>query len=183
MHTTCCTTTCRAHDSSIDHLVGHGHRRIACVTGPLDQTSGHERLQGYREALLSHAVPIDESLVRVADWEEITGGLGATKDLFASGRDRPTAVYYANSQLLLGGYKAFHGLGLSVPKDVAAVSFDPPYVLDALVPIPTTLAPFEEKIGLTAAKILHGLMVDLNTGGKEIRIRCVLRCGASCGCT
>jgi LacI family transcriptional regulator len=168
----------------VDHLVSHGHRRIACVTGPVNETSGDERLLGYREALRIHGIPYDESLVRIADWEAITGGLAATMDLFADVRNRPSAVYYANSQLLLGGYKAFHGLGLSVPADVAAVSFDPPYVLDALMPIPTTLGPFDEKIGLAAAKMLHSLMIDATAPvRKEARIRTALRLGASCGCT
>jgi LacI family transcriptional regulator len=167
----------------MDHLIDHGHRRIACVSGPVNESSGSERLEGYREALRSHSIPYDEALVRVADWEAITGGLSATESLFALPRDRPSAVFYANSQLLLGGYKAFHGLGLSVPEDVAAVSFDPPRVLDALMPIPTTLREFDERIGLAAAKMLHSLMVDPATPvRREARIRAVLHLGRSCGC-
>ena len=167
----------------VDHLVGHGHTRIACVTGPINETSGHERLQGYKDALKRHGIPYDESLVRINDWEKIAGGVEATQDLFAHPRNRPTAVYYANSQLLLGGYKAFHSLRLSVPKDAAVVSFDPPYVIDALSPIPTTLGLFEEKIGLMAAKMLFALMTDpKSVVKKEVRMRSALRVGASCGC-
>ena len=33
----------------VEHLFGHGHRRIACVTGPIEETSGAERLKGYEE--------------------------------------------------------------------------------------------------------------------------------------
>jgi LacI family transcriptional regulator len=167
----------------VDHLVGHGHRRIACVTGPVNETSGSERLQGYKDALQRHGIPFEESLVRITDWEEIAGGLAATQSLFADPRNRPSAVFYANSQLLLGGYKAFHSLRLSVPRDVATVSFDPPYVIDALSPIPTTLGRFEEKIGTTAAKMLHTLMSDPQASvRKEARIRSTLHVAASCGC-
>ena len=36
---------------AVRHLLGRGRRRIAVITGPLDQTSALDRLDGYREAL------------------------------------------------------------------------------------------------------------------------------------
>ncbi len=166
----------------VDHLAGHGHRRIACVTGPVEETSGAERLEGYRAALARHGIPADDALERVADWE-ISGGYAATKDLFASPAGRPTAVFYANSQMLLGGYRAFHELRLSIPGDVAAVAFDPPYVIDSLIPRPTTLSKIEEDIGITAARQLFLLMTGQEKGlEREIRLRGELRPGTSCGC-
>jgi LacI family transcriptional regulator len=166
----------------IDHLVGHGHTRIACVTGPVNATSGSERLHGYKAALERNGIPFDKALVRVTDWEVIAGGVAATLDLFADRRAAPTAVFYANSMALLGGYKALRKLNLSIPSDVAAVSFDPPYVIDSLSPIPTTLGQFEEKIGLTAAKMLFNPMNEHAVAKKEVRIRSTIRKGTSCGC-
>jgi LacI family transcriptional regulator len=166
----------------VEHLVQHGHERIACVTGPVEESSGGERLRGYLEALERSGFEHEPSLIRVTNWE-IWGGDVAIRDLFKDPSNRPTAVFFANSQLLLGGYKAFNELGLSIPRDVAVVSFDPPNVIDSLVPRPSTLVRSEEKIGSTAARLL----LDLVTRGKSsrrrtVRIRQELSLGASCGC-
>jgi LacI family transcriptional regulator len=166
----------------VEHLIGHGHRRIACVTGPIDETSGVERLKGYKEALERCGLPPDETLVRITNWE-INGGDEAVRDLFRNGTERATAVFFANSQLLLGGYKAFNALGLAIPADVAVVCFDPPYVIDSLVPRPTSLERFEEGIGLTAARFLFDLMQEKREPRKRtVRIRRNLSIGVSCGC-
>jgi len=176
------------HDNShgasllVKHLFNHGHTKIACVTGPVEETSGAERLQGYKNALRNCGLPLDETLIKITNWE-INGGNGAVLDLFSSSSKKPTAIFFANHQLLLGGYKALHKLGLSIPGDVAVVSFDPPHVIDALSPRPTTLENFEEKIGSAAANLL----LDLISKKREIkenkiRVQGVLRIGASCGC-
>lgn len=166
----------------VQHLHEHGHKRIACVTGPVEETSGAERLQGYKEALEKDGIPYDDSLIRVTDWE-IKGGERAIVDLFKNPKNRPTAVFFANSQLLLGGYKAFYKMKLSIPKDVAVVSFDPPIVIDSLIPRPTTLHRFEDKIGLTAAKLLSDLISNKkNIPKKTVRIRREINIGVSCGC-
>jgi len=166
----------------VEHLFSHGHRKIACVTGPIEETSGAERLKGYREAIERCGLRYEESLVRVTNWE-INGGDVAVHELFNNPAKRPTAVFFANSQLLLGGYKAFNSLKIAIPSDVAVVSFDPPYVIDSLVPRPTTLDSFEERIGLTAARFLLDLIEGKKSAGKKtVRIRGSLRLGLSCGC-
>jgi LacI family transcriptional regulator len=169
-----------------DHLVERGHRSIAFIGGPLEESSAAERLEGYRVALRAHGLSAREKLVRIADWEQVNGGYDATMDLL--GREprgepgRVTAILYGNSQLLLGGYKAIHALGLRMPKDLAVASFDPPYVIDSLVPRPTSLGKVEGKIGLTAARLLQEQIAGRKPAvRKEIRIRSELVIGGSSG--
>jgi LacI family transcriptional regulator len=164
-----------------DHLVARGHRSIAYVGGPTEESSATERLEGYRSALGAHGITVEEELIRVTDWERINGGNDATLDLLSKSRGRLTAILYGNSELLLGGYKAIHGLGLRMPQDVAVAGFDPPYVIDSLVPHPTALDKVEEKIGLTAARLLQDLMSGRSHTREEIRIRSQLRVGDSTG--
>jgi LacI family transcriptional regulator len=163
-----------------DHLVERGYRGIAFIGGPLEESSAAERLAGYRAALRAHGLAPEEELIRIADWEQVNGGYEATMDLLGKQRSRVNAILYGNSQLLLGGYKAIHGLGLRLPQDLAVVSFDPPYVIDSLVPRPTTLGKVEEQIGLTAARLLQELIAGREpASGKEIRIRSELQVGES----
>jgi DNA-binding LacI/PurR family transcriptional regulator len=163
-----------------DHLVQRGHRLIAFIGGPLEESSAAERLEGYRSALGAHGLAADEGLVRIADWEQINGGFEATMDLLGKERGRVNAVLYGNSQLLLGGYKAIHAMGLRMPEDLAVASFDPPYVIDSLVPRPTSLGQVEEKIALTAARLLQELIAGKKQASrKEVRIRSELQVGES----
>jgi LacI family transcriptional regulator len=165
-----------------DHLIARGHRSIGFIGGPPEESSAAERLEGYTTALTRHGFPVEEQLIRTADWDKINGGHEATLDLLEKARGRLTAILYGNSQLLLGGYKAIHSLGLRMPGDVAVAGFDPPYEIDSLVPRPTALGTVEEKIGLAAARLLQDLMSGKKPPtNKEIRIRSELRIGESSG--
>jgi LacI family transcriptional regulator len=118
--------------------------------------------------------------VRIADWDQVNGGYEATLDLLNKARGRVRAILYGNSQLLLGGYKAIHGLGLRLPQDLAVAGFDPPYVIDSLAPRPTCLGKVEESIGLTAARRLPELFAGREPASpRQIRIRSDLVIGGS----
>ncbi len=173
-----------------DHLLDRGCRRVAFIGGPPRESSAVERLAGYRQALRARGLEPEEALIRAADWDRVNGGYEATLDLLNKQRGRVDAVLYGNSQLLLGGYKAIHGLGLRMPADLAVAGFDPPYVIDSLVPRPTSLGKVEEQIGLTAAQLLQELIAGRQPaerqpadrqpdGSREIRIRSDLVIGGS----
>ncbi|HWP67805.1 MAG TPA: LacI family DNA-binding transcriptional regulator [Rectinemataceae bacterium] len=166
------------------HILGHGHRRIGFVTGPLEESSSRERLAGFRRALEEARIAFDESLVRSVDWE-IRSGYKATIDLLGQkGGSRPTAIIYANSQLLLGGYKAIREKGLSIPADIAVASFEHPDIIDALSPRPTTLKKVEARIGTAAATMLLSLIESKESmAPREVFIPSKLITGESCGCT
>jgi DNA-binding LacI/PurR family transcriptional regulator len=105
-----------------EHLLGLGHRRIAMITGPIDQGCHQDRLDGYRTALQRAGVPYDESLVRYGD--SLVGG-GHTHGLDLLGSDRPpTAIVSGSDEQAYGVYQAAHELGLRVPDDVSVVGFD-----------------------------------------------------------
>ncbi len=163
-----------------EHLLDRGRRRVAFIGGPPGESSATERLAGYQQALRARGLEPEEALIRAADWDQVNGGYEATLDLLHEQAGRLQAVLYGNSQLLLGGYKAIHGLGLKMPADLAVAGFDPPYEIDALVPRPTSLRKVEEEIGLTAARLLQQLIAGtIPAGVREIRIRSELVIGAS----
>lgn len=164
-----------------DHMVARGHRSIGYVGGPREESSAAERLEGYREALAGHGIAVGEDLVRTADWDSIAGGHEATRDLLTRHRGKLSAILYGNSQLLLGGYKAIHGLGLRMPADVAVACFDSPYDIDSLVPRPTALGTVEEAIGLAAARLLQDLIAGRAPVEREVRVRSELCVGESSG--
>ena len=45
---------------AVEYLYQLGHRRIACIAGPQDQTITHYRLQGYQQVLRRHHLPVND---------------------------------------------------------------------------------------------------------------------------
>ena len=63
-----------------DFLIKKGHARIAHIMGPQSMQASKIRLEGYKEALKKHKIPIDENLIKVVDFTEASTGT-AIKDL------------------------------------------------------------------------------------------------------
>jgi LacI family transcriptional regulator len=163
------------------HLLEHGHTRVACVSGPLEETSGSERLEGYRQALRARGLPRLPELERTADWRP-QGGYRAVKELMGA-RQPPTAVFLGNSVMALGAYRAVHELALRVPEDVALAAYDNLDFVEALNPPLTTLDNAEHRIGEIAARILLERIEDGDTARVEThRVQGQLILRASCGC-
>jgi LacI family transcriptional regulator len=165
------------------HILGHGHKRIGFVTGPLEESSSRERLAGFHMALDDAGIAADAGLIRSVDWE-IRSGYETTMSLLGQDREtKPTAIIFANSQLLLGGYKAIHERHLSIPEDVAVASFEHPDIIDALYPRPTTLEKVENRIGMASASMLLSLMDSKEKKApQEVLLPSKLIIGESCGC-
>jgi LacI family transcriptional regulator len=108
--------------SATDHLLEIGHRRIGWIGGPRGNEASAERLHGYRAALQSRGVALDESIERHGDFEFEFGRLAAGELLQL--RKRPTALVTANDEIAIGAMTAARDLGLRVPEDVSVTGFD-----------------------------------------------------------
>jgi LacI family transcriptional regulator len=105
-----------------EHLIGLGHRRIAMVTGRPDLQSAQLREQGYRQALQSAGIPIDEELLQVGDYQP-EASAEATRRLLAAA-DSPTAIFAANDVAAIAAVAVAGERGLRVPDDLSIVGFD-----------------------------------------------------------
>src|SRR6266540_1998369 len=56
------TDNIRGAELATEHLISLGHQRIAFVGGPANSSARRDRLQGYRNALVRHGLPIDPAL-------------------------------------------------------------------------------------------------------------------------
>ena len=89
-----------------EHLIFEGFKRIAHITSSLHLSITKERLQGYKDALVKHGLPINEQLIRYCNHggmiaeeiEEAVSDLlkGKVKpDAIFTGGDRITTVCYS----------------------------------------------------------------------------------------
>jgi LacI family transcriptional regulator, xylobiose transport system transcriptional regulator len=104
------------------HLIDLGHRRIGIITGPNDMLASTARRSGYRAALESAAIDVDEDLIRPGEFHH-ADGLREGRALL-SRPDRPTAVFASSDLYALGVYEAARSLGLSIPGDLSVVGYD-----------------------------------------------------------
>ncbi len=120
--------------SSAEHLIAHGHRRIAFVGTDLDRTPVNMRLDGYRRALSAHGLAYDPVLVTCHRHWMTEDDLLLTDALAAS--DPATAVLGGNTVSSVAVVRELHRARRT---DVAVVSFDDFPMADALDP-PITVA-------------------------------------------
>lgn len=140
--------------TATDHLIDAGYRRIACVTGPRRATTARQRRLGYEQALRARGIPVDEDLIRHADFRE-SGGRDAMLGLLhdVAGLD---AVVAANNLMTVGVLEALTESGRAVPGDVAVVAFDDIPWAGLVRPSLTTVAQPAYDMGYRAGELLEG---------------------------
>jgi LacI family transcriptional regulator len=103
-------------------LIGLGHRRIALVVGRQDTTSGRERLAGYVRALREASIPIADDLIHAGHFEPETGAVACRKLLDLA--ERPSAIFVANHESVLGVLRVTAERGLSIPADLSLLCYE-----------------------------------------------------------
>ena len=96
------------------HLIGHGYRRIACITGENTLYTIRERISGYRQAVEAAGLPVilDASITDYLSVEH------ALRKLFASAKP-PDAIFTLKNSITIGAFEAMQKLGVAVPDMIA----------------------------------------------------------------
>lgn len=106
---------------AIRHLLENGHRDLAVVTGDAQPVTA-ERMEGVWDALDQFGVPRPSLIVARGDFTEASGAR-AMRELLAGPR-RPTAVFFMNDEMALGGIPVIREAGLEIPDDISVIGFD-----------------------------------------------------------
>jgi LacI family transcriptional regulator len=106
----------------VQHLISHGHERVAIITGAARNIDGHERLLGYRAALRAASIERDPRYEARGSFTE-DSGYEAARTLLEI-RPRPTAIFAANDSMAIGALSALREAGVAVPEEMAVVGFD-----------------------------------------------------------
>jgi len=155
------------------HLIEHGHRRIAIISGPLSISTGRERVAGYRRALEQLGTDPDDQLVFEADFRDPTVG-GAVDALLAL-ENPVTAVVVSNTALAATVMHRLRALEIAIPDDLSIVVFhDAPWTALA-VPAFTVIRHPVEAIADTAVRVLNQrLSAESPQRGEHVRLTSTL---------
>lgn len=143
----------------MNHLIELGHKDIAFISGPLDNTSFEERYTGYINTLRNHSLEIKDSFIKIGDstygtesaYKVVTKMLREEKEL-------PTAFFAVNDSRAIGAIKAIKDAGFSVPEDFSISGFDDIETGRHITPSLTTVKIFKQEMGITAMERLSELI-------------------------
>lgn len=163
-----------------EHLVQLGHRHIAFVYDRLCYTI-RERLAGYMDALKAASIEVEKSLIYcVGDISPYAEQFPELNDLL-SGPNRPTAIFADNVEWAMAAIGQVRRLGLSIPDEVAVVSYDDAEFCRQLdVPLTTVVQPLIE-IGRTAGSILLDRIAGKDYPPRQVVLESRLSIRRSCG--
>jgi LacI family transcriptional regulator len=168
----------------VRHLADHGHRRIAHVGGPQDESSAVERSAGFKAAAKEAGLTAANTLEVFSDWDRESARRVAHALL--SETDPPTAVVASSDDIALGCLRAFRERDISVPGEMAIVSFDDPYYGELLEPPLTALKADPTEIGARAGDLLVRAIQEGEEAGRDdpecVRLPVELNPRRSCGC-
>jgi DNA-binding LacI/PurR family transcriptional regulator len=171
---------------AVEHLISHGHKKIAYIGGPQSIAQFQNRLEGWREALSHAGLPVIPGLCFSLDRMDVASGDYATRRLLLL-KEPPTAIFAATDNLAFGVLRACSQLGLRVPEQLALVGFDNVEFGEiALTPL-TSVDGSGLIIGQRAMRMLVDRIQNANEPlVKYIPVRIViqpsLRIRRSCGC-
>jgi LacI family transcriptional regulator len=162
------------------HLLGHGHRRIALVGGPLANHDARERLRGYRAAMREGDGDWSEDLEVVGDFTVRSGYQAALELLNLA--SPPTAIFAANDAMAIGTFGALRRARRAIPEDIAVAGFDDIPSGRYINPPLTTVHVSISELGARACERLVGGLIpdDRRQLGEVVPTRVVVR--GSCGC-
>jgi LacI family transcriptional regulator, galactose operon repressor len=137
---------------AMELLIANGHRRIACLQGLRGTSPNESRVQGYKEALAQHFLPVDDSLI-VGDGFTEQSGYIETK-LLLSTRPDVTAIFALSNLNALGAIRALTEERRSVPDDISIVCFDDSPCWPYMATPVTCVSQAYSEMGEVAVKLL-----------------------------
>lgn len=150
-------------------LLSLGHRRIAIIKGPPDQSASAARYQGFVNALRAHGIEPEPELVQPGAFTFASGRDAAHRLL--GGRQRPTAVFASNDDMALGVMASATRRRIAVPDELSVAGFDDTPAARTVWPQLTTIGqPILEMAAAAADLLITGEARDFPAGQPPGRV-------------
>lgn len=141
-----------------EHLIQQGCTHIAHFAGAHRISIYRDRLRGYKDALIAHGLPFDESLVVESNLQLEDGRNSMTQLL--NRQDIPDGVFSASAFGILGALQILKERNINVPGDIALVGFSNEPYTSFTEPSITTVEQHSLRMGNAAAQIFLEEVID-----------------------
>ncbi|MGK0465362.1 GGDEF domain-containing protein [Clostridium sp.] len=165
----------------VNHLIEHhNYTEIAFITGTSLNAESVMRLDGYKDALKEHNIPIDSALIVEGDFHELSA-VRAIDELMINRNKRPQVIAVSNDEMAIEVFYRLKKMEIEVGRDIALTGFDNIESVKSFSPSFTTIEqPIFEMASLAAKyidTILDGESVPECT---SLNGKLIIR--ESCGC-
>jgi LacI family fructose operon transcriptional repressor len=150
------------------HLLENGYRRIAAICGETSAT-GPERRTGYEKALRAYGLPLVQELMKYVP-PKFEAGHAATLKMLDTAHP-PDALFTTNSLLAAGALQAIRERQLTIPDDIALVTFDETTWASLVQPAITLIDQPTYEIGKIAAELLLQRIADPNRPTRQVILK------------
>lgn len=158
----------RTSRQAVEHLLSLGHKRIGLAIHRVTDSDHRDRESGYRAAMKSAGITVDDSLIVRAEASPEGGAMMLMSIL--DQEHPPTAIYFTNPLSTVGALHKCLQLGIRVPKDLSIVGFDDGDIRMRTFPRFTAVCQDAQALGLEAARWLTRSLNGEVTGSfREVR--------------
>ncbi len=172
LYSSVCVDDRKESEKAVKFLCDKGHKKIAVLAaGKSDQSISKLRIEGYRNALKSKGIDINEKLIRHTKNNEniqvMENGYKLMNELLESGEEF-TAVYSISDSMAIGACKAILDSGKRIPQDYSVVGFDGLDITYYYNPSITTIRQPVEAMARETTKILFDLINNKATNQHKV---------------
>jgi len=140
------------------YLISCGHKDIAILAGAVMESTGRDRLCGWKEAMAESGLEAQDNWA-IPGAFTLESGICCMEQLLAK-KNKPTAVIAANNTIAYGAMLALRQSGYDVPGDISLAAFDVDDETRLISPKITTMNQPVQNFGREAIDICLGLMCD-----------------------
>jgi LacI family fructose operon transcriptional repressor len=151
----------------ITHLIERGYRRIAALCS--EMSTGLERQVGYEKALRAHGLAPKSEYMKYVPPKSEAGYAATLKMLDVA--EPPDALFTINSLIAEGALQAIRERNLTIPDDIALVTFDDTTWSSLVQPPITLIAQPTYEIGKTAAELLIQRIADPGRPTRQVILK------------
>jgi LacI family transcriptional regulator len=166
----------------VDHLVGHGHRRIGIVAPRAGIITTDERIEGYLVGLDRNGIPRDPSLI-VHGGSQDDDETQRAVDRLLDADEAPTALILGNNVITVAAIGALRARGITPPQGIATASFDDFPWADFFHPRLTAVSQPVDDLGSGAIRMLLERLADPELPPRHVRLAPGFQWRESCGCS
>lgn len=137
--------------SATNYLINKGHTKIAMIAGnPRDPIAGIPRIEGYKSALLSQGLQINENYIIDCPSFNHHDGMIGMEEILQKKLDI-TAIFASSDELAAGAMSVAYRNGIKIPDQLSIIGYDNTQLSEMLTPSLTTVAQPLQDMGMVAA--------------------------------
>jgi len=150
--------------TATNHLIRHGHRRIAAISDAVSIDTAAQRVEGFRLAMSQALLPVDPRHV-VTGVRSAESAASVVTRLVRSA-PAPTALFCCRNSISVGAIKALRAAGLS--HQIAIVGFDDIPLADLISPGLSVISQNPSEMGVSIGELLFSRVRGGPSQGRHV---------------